>query len=148
MVRKAFMTAALLCAVVAGMLSTAGSRAAEEDDKKLIAKGKELFTTKICHTCHQVDPNTPAPAGMALKAPVFMGKFWGTEREVHVGGPGGPIKKVVMNEEYFIESVKQPLAKVVKGSIPGMVQQPLKDEEIKALMYYVRSLSKEQKKDQ
>ena len=33
----------------------------------------------------QVDPAVPAPAGMALKAPTFLGDFWGKEREVHKG---------------------------------------------------------------
>ena len=154
MVRKAFMTGALLGAVSVGMWWTAGTRAADEskeseEAKKLVAKGKTLFKTKICFTCHQVDPKTPAPAGAALKAPAFMGKFWGTKRQVHdgidpdTGKPSEKILTVVFNEAYFIESVKKPMAKIVKGSVPGMVQQPLKDDEIKALMYYVRSLSTE-----
>ncbi|MDA7653468.1 cytochrome c, partial [bacterium] len=73
-------------------------------DPALIAKGKVLFMTKTCFTCHSVDPAIPAPAGMAIKAPQFIGEFWGKEREVHIGY-NGPIKKVVMNEEYFAESV-------------------------------------------
>ena len=115
--------------------------AADLSDPKLIAKGKQLFQTKICFTCHQVDPNTPAPAGVALKAPTFMGKFWGTEREVHVDA-GGPIEKVTMDEAYFIESVKKPMAKIVKGAVPGMAPLPTTDEEVQALMAYVKSLSK------
>ena len=79
-------------------------------DEKLIAEGKTLFQTKICFTCHQVDPAVPAPAGLALKAPMFLGDFWGKEREVHKG-LGGPIIKVKMNDEYFIESLKKPLDK-------------------------------------
>ena len=38
-------------------------------DPALIAKGKVLFMTKTCFTCHSVDPAMPAPAGMALRAP-------------------------------------------------------------------------------
>ena len=112
-------------------------------DPALIAKGKILFMTKTCFTCHQTDPAIPAPAGLAIKSPQFIGDFWGKEREVHIGYLG-PIQKVVLNEQYFIESVSQPLAKVVKGALAPMVLAPglVNDEEILALMAYVKSLSK------
>ena len=112
-------------------------------DPALIAKGKILFMTKTCFTCHQTDPAIPAPAGLAIKSPQFIGDFWGKEREVHIGFLG-PIQKVVLNEQYFIESVSQPLAKVVKGALAPMVLAPglVNDEEILALMAYVKSLSK------
>ena len=112
-------------------------------DPALIAKGKVLFMTKTCFLCHQTDPAIPAPAGLAVKSPQFIGDFWGKEREVHIGYLG-PIKKVVLNEEYFIESVSQPLAKVAKGALVPMTFDPslVNDEEILALMAYVKSLSK------
>ncbi|MBT3842875.1 MAG: c-type cytochrome, partial [Verrucomicrobia bacterium] len=112
-------------------------------DPALIAKGKGLFMTKTCFTCHSVDPSMPAPAGMALKAPQFIGDFWGKEREGHIGYQG-PIKKVLMNEEYFIESVINPMAKVVKGALAPMVLAPglVNNEEVLALMAYVKSHSK------
>lgn len=112
-------------------------------DPALIAKGKVLFMTKTCFTCHSVDPAMPAPAGMAIKAPQFIGDFWGKEREVHIGYQG-PIKKVLMNEEYFIESVINPMAKVVKGALTPMVLAPglVNNEEVLALMAYVKSHSK------
>ena len=112
-------------------------------DPALIAKGKVLFMTQTCFTCHQTDPAIPAPAGLALKAPQFIGDFWGKEREVHIGYLG-PIQKVVMNEEYFIESVTNPLAKVLKGALAPMVLAPglVSDEETMALMAYVKSVSK------
>ena len=106
-----------------------------------VEKGKGLFQTKACFTCHQVDEKTPAPAGLALKAPKFVGKFWGTEREVNVG-IGGPVKKVKLDEAYFMESVEKPMDKIVKGSIPAMAPLPTTLEERKALAAYVKSLSK------
>ena len=117
------------------------------DEKELIAKGKVLFMTKICFTCHQTDPAVPAPAGLALKAPKFIGEFWGKEREVHKGF-GGPIIKVKLDEKYFVESVKKPLDKVVKGALTPMPPPPppITDDDIKALMAYVKSLSKPEKK--
>ena len=115
-------------------------------DENLITQGKTLFQTKICFTCHQVDPAVPAPAGMALKAPTFLGDFWGKEREVHKG-LGGPIIKVKLDDEYFIESLKKPLDKVVKGALAPMPPPPpVTDDELKALLAYVKSLSKAEKK--
>jgi len=124
-------------------------RSIEKDGKyealkdPLIAKGKLLFQAKTCFTCHQVDPAIPAPAGLAIKAPAFIGDFWGKEREVHIGFQG-PIQKVVRDEAYFIESVMKPMAKVAKGSLAPMVLAPglVNDEEVLALMAYVKSLSK------
>ena len=107
----------------------------------LIAMGKELFTSKACSACHQTDPKVPVPSGDALKATKFIGKFWGTEREVHIG-PNGPIEKVKLNDEYFMESVEKPMAKIVKGAIPAMAPLPTTLEERKALAAFVKSLSK------
>jgi len=120
------------------------------EELELIAKGKVLYQTKICFTCHQVDPAVPAPAGLALKAPKFMGTFWGEDREVVLDAdpstptyePGGQTVTVKMDEAYFLESIENPYAKVVKGAIPGMAALPTTPEERKALLAYVRSLSK------
>ena len=116
--------------------------AEDKPDPKLVAQGKTLFQTKICFTCHQTDPAVPAPAGLALKATKFTGDFWGKEREVHDGGPTGPIIKVKLDEAYFLESVEKPMAKILKGAIPGMAPLPTTEEERKALAAYVKSLSK------
>ena len=114
----------------------------ELKDPALIAQGKTLFQTKICFTCHQVDPAVPAPAGLALKAPSFMDEFWGEEREVHKG-LGGPIEKVMFDAAYFVESIRKPMDKVVKGALAPMPPPPpMTDDELKALMAYVKSLSK------
>ena len=122
--------------------------AVQADDKELIAKGKTLFMTKICFTCHQTDPAVPAPAGVALRAPMFLGDFWGKEREVALG-LGGKVVKVKLDDEYFIESVKKPLEKVVKGALAPMPPPPppITDEDVAALLAYVKSLSKPEKKE-
>ena len=115
----------------------------ELDDPSLIAQGKTLFLTKICFTCHQTDPAVPAPAGMALRAPKFLGDFWGKERLVHKGF-GGPLERVVMGPGYFAESVSATGSglRVLKGALTPMPPPPpVTEEEVKALMAYVRSLS-------
>ena len=110
----------------------------EED---VIKQGRALFLAKSCALCHQTDDNIPCPAGDALKSPKFIGKFWGTKREVHIG-IGGPVEEVVLDDEYFLESIEKPLAKIVKGSVPGMAPLPTTEEERTAIMAYIKSLSK------
>ena len=62
-------------------------------------------------------------------------------------GLGGPIIKVKLDDEYFIESLKKPLDKVVKGALAPMPPPPpVTDDELKALLAYVKSLSKAEKK--
>ena len=120
-------------------------------DPELIAKGKVLFLTKICFTCHQADPAVPSPVGLALKAPKFIGDFWGKERKVQLDAdpktplvfdPGGKTVKIKLDDAYFLESIEKPFAKVLKGAIPGMAPLPTTPEERKALLAYVKSLSK------
>ena len=110
-------------------------------DAALIAKGKELFQTKICFTCHEVSGGPPALAGVAMKAPKFEGNFWGKERTVTLGF-GGKEAKVKFDEAYFIESIRNPIAKVVKSAAAPMPPPPaVNDEEMKSLIAYVKSLS-------
>ena len=121
---------------VASVASFTGQAA----DPALIAKGKLLFVTKICSQCHQYDKTVPAPAGIALKAPSFVGGIWGKESEVTVG-VGGPKKKVKVDLAYFNESVREPGKLVKVGAVAAMPQVPLvSDDELKALAAYVESL--------
>ena len=110
------------------------------DDPAMIAKGKTLFATKICSTCHQADPAIPAPAGDALKATKFIGKFWHEKRTV-TKGPGGEEMDVFFDWPYVDESIANPMAKIVKGSVPGMAPLPTTEDERKALAAYIKSLS-------
>ena len=50
-----------------------------------------------------------------------------------------------MDESYFIESVRKPMDKVVKGALAPMPPTvPINDEELMALLAYVKSLSKKE----
>ena len=114
--------------------------------------GYELFVAKACHTCHQTDPDVPAPADLAFKAPSFMGDFWGKEREVEIDGDpstpsvfeaSGKYEKVLMDETYFLESVEKSVAKKTKDALVAMPPLVTTADERKMLMEYVKSLSKE-----
>ncbi|MCH2379209.1 MAG: cytochrome c, partial [Pedosphaera sp.] len=110
-------------------------------DAELIGKGKALFQTKICFTCHEVAGGPAALAGVAMKAPKFEGNFWDKERTVTLGF-GGEDAKAKFDEAYFIESIRQPLAKVLKSAAAPMPPPPaVNDDEMKALIAYVKSLS-------
>ena len=138
---------------IAMLIGVTALAAADNPDPKLVAKGKVLFQTKICFTCHQVDPAFPSPAGLALKAPKFMGDFWGKKREVQLDAdpktpvfePSGKFVKAVLDDKYFLESVEKPMVKVLKDSIPAMAPLPTTLEERKALLAYVKSLHKPKK---
>ena len=128
-----------LCVI--GLAAAVLSPAQAADDAKLIAEGKALFQAKVCFTCHQVDESVPAPAGIAMKAPKFMGGFWGKQRAVTLGY-GGPDATVTFDEAYFAESIRKPMDKVSKEAAAPMPPPPaVSDTEMKALIAYVRSLS-------
>ena len=120
-----------------------------ELDPELIADGKVLFQSKSCFTCHQTAIGVPAPAGLPLKAPKFMGDFWGKEREVELNTDSGSAvfvssgktRQVKLDDEYFMESLLKPNAMVVKGAVPAMPLLPTTLEERNALMAYVKSQS-------
>jgi mono/diheme cytochrome c family protein len=124
---------------VLAVVGLAGNLAAANAD--LVAQGKVLFQTKICFTCHEVTGGPPALAGVAMKAPKFDGNFWGKERTVTLGF-GGKDATVVFDEAYFIESIRKPIDKVVKSAAAPMPPPPaVNDQEMQALMAYVKSLS-------
>jgi cytochrome c oxidase subunit 2 len=92
-------------------------------------RGKMKFTTKGCGACH----NT-ASATMNQPCPSFVG-IWGREEELTDG------TKVTVNEEYFIESVLEPMKKIVKGYPPGaMPPQQVTREEAMLIMEYAKTL--------
>ena len=70
------------------------------------------------------------------------GKFWGEERKVHKGSMTGPIETLTFDEAYFYDSIKNPMGRISDGAKAPMVFAfPTSDEEIAALMAYVKSLS-------
>jgi mono/diheme cytochrome c family protein len=113
------------------------------DDPALIAQGKALFQSKICFTCHAVPGGPPVPT-----CPSFVDGIIGKKEKVTIG-VGGPVQEITVDEAYFRESIKQPMAKVVVNSQTGQPYPPVMvlpfpptDDEITALFAYVRSLSK------
>lgn len=95
--------------------------------------GKMIFTAKGCNACHTVD-------GKPSLGPTLAGIF-DESVELEKGG------KVQVDENYIRESLMEPMAKVVKGFPPIMPTQKgqLTEEEIHALIDYIKSLKGENK---
>ncbi|MBI1246611.1 cytochrome c oxidase subunit II [bacterium] len=102
--------------------------------------GAILFQRKGCVQCHSVTGDRSTK----YLGPPLNGQ-WGTERDVIPRGSSTP-EKVMMDENYVRESIRQPMAKIVQGRKPGMtVFTPslLNDKQITAIIAYLKSLKDE-----
>lgn len=90
------------------------------------ATGEKLFKA-LCAACHTIDGNR-------LVGPSFKGLFGRDEKLT-----GGATVKV--DENYIVESIRNPTAKVVDTYPPAMPPFPqLKDKEIDAIIMYIKTL--------
>jgi len=89
--------------------------------------GEELFSAKVCDTCHRPDSK--------LQAPYLQGLF-GSAVELVSG------ETVIADETYLRESILEPGAKVVAGYMAVMPTYAgqLTEEEILQLIVYIKSL--------
>lgn len=109
-------------------LSRGGGEEKAPAGPSLAQQGKELVAAKGCIACHTSD-------GSKSIAPSFKGVF-GHKVELADGS------SVKADENYIHESIMNPTAKVVKGFQPVMppYQGQLKEEEINAIIAYIKSL--------
>ncbi len=100
----------------------------EDTTTPLPELGEQLFTQRVCHTCHSTD-------GSDKIGPTLKGIF-GHEVELADG------RKVIVDEDYLRESILEPGAKVVKGFQPVMpsYKGQLKDRQVNALIEYIKTL--------
>ena len=89
--------------------------------------GQNLAVLKGCAACHAVDETDKI-------GPTWVG-LYGSQVELDDGS------FVTADEAYLIESIKAPNAKIVNGFSKGaMPSVSLTDEEINALMAYIKSV--------
>lgn len=94
--------------------------------RDLVALGRELATRNGCLACH------------ATTAQVLVGPGWkGLYGKVETLQNG---RQVTVDDAYIRESILNPNAKVVKGFQPIMPQFRLSEDEIKALIEFMKSL--------
>lgn len=100
------------------------------DELSPVEAGEVLYTRRGCVQCHSVD-------GSSKAGPSFRDVF-GTE-QLMVDG-----QKVLVDENYIRESILEPQAKIRVGYRPVMptYQGQLKDDEIAALIQFIKSLSR------
>lgn len=103
------------------------------EEKGSIEKGKDLVQGLGCLACHKVEGKG------GTVGPDLTGVY-GKEEELATGD------KVRVTEEYLVESILDPDAKVVKGFAPGLMPKAytgLPKGDIDSIVVYLKSLSRE-----
>lgn len=97
-------------------------------DAKLVTKGKGLFVSKMCVTCHSLD-------GTRLVGPSMKG-IYGRLSKMTNG------TALYADEAYLTQSIKEPNALHVEGYPPGgmVLIQPVNDQEIKSIVHYLTTV--------
>ncbi len=88
--------------------------------------GLQIVKNQGCLTCHST-------TGERIVGPTWKG-LWGKKRTFSDGS------SAVADENYIRESIVQPAAKIVQGYPPGMSPFSLKDEQIAAIIAYMKTL--------
>jgi len=91
--------------------------------------GPQLYQDKGCFACHSTDGSTKV-------GPTFKG-LYGKKVTVLTGGKE---RTVVADEAYIKESILEPNADIAKGYQPIMPKISMTDEELSALVDYIKSL--------
>ena len=99
------------------------SAAGAEDP--MVTKGREVAQKYGCLGCHSVD-------GAAMLGPTWKGMYG--KEEVLADG-----STVIVDDEYIIESIINPNAKVVQGYPAVMPAASLSDEEMQAILAFARA---------
>ena len=90
-----------------------------------VEEGAKLFVSQGCAACHQ--------AGASQLAPDLKGIFNSTQILTDDS-------KVIANEAYLRESIKQPQLRIVKGYAAAMPALPLTEPQVDQLVVYLKSL--------
>lgn len=89
--------------------------------------GQNLAVLKGCSACHSVDDTTKI-------APPWRG-LYGSQVELDDGS------FVTVDDDYLIESIEEPNAKIVKGFTRGsMPAISLREDEVSSLVAYIKSV--------
>ncbi len=103
------------------------ARSATPVGDPLVAEGRSVAESRGCLACHSVD-------GTPSAGPGWLNLHGG--REILTDG-----SEVEVTDAYLEESIRAPNAKVVKGFHPIMPPYSLEEDQMQALLAYIRSLS-------
>lgn len=100
--------------------------------QELAAAGEELFGTLRCNTCHRTDSSAFRPS----TGPVLEGVY-GRDVLLRNG------RQIVADEQYLLESILYPYAKLVRGYPPVMPTYAgqINEEQLMQLVAYLKSLA-------
>jgi cytochrome c oxidase subunit 2 len=110
-------------------LPASGTGTEEDRLAQLRKAGERLSSIKGCVACHSTD-------GSRLVGPSYKGLFGKTETVVTDGRP----RQVVVDDEYVRRSIAEPAADIVEGYQPVMPKLELTEEEITAIVEYLKTL--------
>lgn len=106
---------------------------AEGDVVATAARGEELITQYACTACHSQD-------GSSMIGPSWL-NLYGSEGKVVT--EAGETLTVTKNDEYLIESITNPYAKVVDGYGPLMADAygSISESDLQSIVEYIKTLS-------
>jgi cytochrome c oxidase subunit 2 len=105
------------------------SRSAGVDLVSVKPRGLIVLESHYCTNCHSLD-------GSVTVGPTFKGRF-GTSDVVEVAGVE---HGVALDEAYYRRAIEDPGAEIVKGYPPVMPKASLSDEDLSAVIQYIRTL--------
>lgn len=115
--------------VAPAAVSTPEGASEEEKTAALAAAGERLSKIKGCNACHSAD-------GSRLVGPSYKGLFGSTATVA----TAGETRQVPVDEAYLRHSILEPAADIVEGYQPVMPKVEMTDEELNALIEYLKSL--------
>lgn len=100
-----------------------------DEDEVSAERGEQVFQENACQSCHSVDGS----GGMIGPT---LADLYGNEENLDDGST------VTADEDYLIESIVEPNAKIVEGYDPVMAPYGhLSDAEVESLVEYIKTLS-------
>jgi cytochrome c oxidase subunit 2 len=90
----------------------------------------KIMKDKFCTSCHSID-------GTPMVGPTFKGAY-GEKRTVT--DLDGTEHEVIVDEEYLVKAIQDPMAENVNGYPPAMPENPLGDDELQLVVQYIKSL--------
>ena len=89
-----------------------------------------ILKDRFCMTCHSID-------GTPLVGPTLKG-LYGTKQVVT--DSTGKEYEAVVDDNYLVTAIQDPMAESVKGYPPAMPKNPLNDAELEKVIAYIKSI--------
>jgi cytochrome c oxidase subunit 2 len=103
----------------------------EPADTAAEADAYKILQDRFCTTCHSID-------GTPMVGPTFKGMYG--QKQV-VTDSDGKERDVVVDEDYLVRAIQDPMAEIMKGYPPAMPENPLTDEELRLVVEYIKALN-------